>query len=111
MAPSKDHFVLSPGICTSLSFKNGAEMVCSSFMESEKLKPVGNIKRSHLTHPQSTGRKLELSFVILNVSSFQQYLPTVGKKISVVFNGLSSKPAERAIEKIQLQRQINRGER
>lgn len=94
--------MLSPGICTSLSFKNGAAMVCSTFLESEKLKPVGSIKRSHLTHPQSTGRKLQLSFVIPNVSSFQQYLPTVSKKISVVYNGLSSKPAETAIEKIQL---------
>lgn len=36
--------MLSPGICTSLSFRNGAEMVCSSFMESEKLKAVGNRK-------------------------------------------------------------------
>lgn len=41
---SKDCFVLSPGICTSLPFRNGAVMVCSSSMESEKLKATGNRK-------------------------------------------------------------------
>lgn len=89
--------MLSPEICTSLSFRNGAEMVCSVFMKSEKLKPVGNIKS--LDPSPIHRQKAEVSFVILNVSAFQQYLPTVSKKISVVFSGLSSKPAERARER------------
>lgn len=48
--------MLSPGICTSLPFKNWAEIIFSSFIESEKLEAVGNRKSfdPSLIHRQKT---------------------------------------------------------